>query len=120
MAKTIVPDVPLQPHGGVLGLTFYSGKSFPAGYQNDLFLCCHGLWNRSQRVGYSRAFVPFGKDGKPTGPQRDFLTGFLLDPDSKEVWGRPLDVMQMPDGSLLMSDDGGKILWHIRYTGTEG
>jgi glucose/arabinose dehydrogenase len=119
VAKTIVPDVPLQPHGAVLGFTFYTGKSFPAEYQNGVFLCYHGSWNRSQRVGYSLAFVPFGKDGKPTGPPRDFLTGFLLDPDSKEVWGRPVDVMQLPDGSLLMSDDGGKIVWQIRYTGTE-
>jgi glucose/arabinose dehydrogenase len=117
--KTIVPDVPLQPHGAVLGFTFYTGKSFPAEYQNGVFLCYHGSWNRSKRVGYSLAFIPFGKDGKPTGPPRDFLTGFLLDPDSKDVWGRPVDVLQMPDGSLLMSDDGGRIVWRIRYTGTE-
>lgn len=117
VAKAVVPDIPLQPHGAVLGFTFYSGKSFPAEYQNGVFLCYHGSWNRSQRVGYSLAFVPFGKDGKPTGPPRDFLTGFLLDPDSKDVWGRPVDVLQMPDGSLLMSDDGGKVVWQIRYTG---
>lgn len=120
VAKTIVPDVPLQPHGAVLGFTFYTGKSFPAEYQNGVFLCYHGSWNRSKRVGYSLAFVPFDKNGKPTGPPRDFLTGFLLDPDSKDVWGRPVDVLQMPDGSLLMSDDGGNVVWQIRYLGGQG
>lgn len=116
VAKTIVPDVPLQPHGAVLGFSFYTGKMFPSEYQNGAFVTQHGSWNRAKRVGYSLLFVPFGSDGKPTGPPRDFLTGFLLDPDSKEVWGRPVDVLQLPDGSLLMSDDGGNIVWRISYS----
>lgn len=115
VAKTIVPDVPVQPHGAVLGFTFYTGNSFPAEYRNGIFLAYHGSWNRAKRVGYSLVFIPFGGDGKPTGPPRDFLTGFLLDPDSKDVWGRPVDVLQLPDGSLLMSDDGGKVIWRISY-----
>ena len=115
VAKTIVPDVPLQAHVAVLGFAFYTGSAFPAEYQNGAFVTQHGSWNRSKRVGYSLAFVPFAKDGKPTGPPRDFLTGFLLDPDSKDVWGRPVDVLQLPDGSLLMSDDGANVVWHIAY-----
>ncbi len=120
VAKTIVPDVPVQPHGAVLGFTFYTGNSFPAEYRNGVFLAYHGSWNRAKRVGYSLVFLPFGMDGKPTGPPRDFLTGFLLDPDSKDVWGRPVDVLQLPDGSLLMSDDGGNVVWRIAYNAKQG
>lgn len=117
VATTIVPDVPLQAHGAVLGFTFYTGSSFPSEYRNGVFLAYHGSWNRAERVGYSIAFVPFDASGKPSGPPRDFLTGFLLDPKSKEVWGRPVDVLQLPDGSLLMSEDGLKTVWRIRYEG---
>jgi glucose/arabinose dehydrogenase len=59
-------------------------------------------------------FVPF-QGGKPAGPPQDFLTGFLLDPSKREVWGRPVGLLQMTDGSLLVSDDGGNLLWRISY-----
>ena len=88
---------------------------FPAEYRNGAFLANHGSSNRADRVGYSLSFVPF-KNGKPSGPTRDFLTGFNLGADKKEVWGRPVGLLQLKDGSLLMSDDGGKVLWHISYT----
>ena len=58
--------------------------------------------------------MPF-KDGKPAGPVRDFAAGWMLAPDKAEVWGRPVALLQMPDGSLLLSDDGAKKLWKISY-----
>jgi glucose/arabinose dehydrogenase len=112
--KTIVPDVALGAHVAVIDWTFYTGKMFPAQYQGGAFLAFHGSWNRSQRVGQSVAFVPF-KDGKPSGPPAEFLKGWLLGPDKREVWGRPTGVFQMKDGSLLISDDGGNKIWHISY-----
>lgn len=114
--RTIVPDVLLGSHVAVLDFTFYTAKQFPAEYQGGGFLAYHGSWNRSKRVGYSVAFIPF-KSGKPSGPPREFLTGWMLSPDKKEVWGRPVGLMQLPDGSLLVSDDGGHKIWRITYKG---
>jgi glucose/arabinose dehydrogenase len=112
--KTITPDVSLGSHTAVIDWKFYTGKQFPAKYQGGAFLALHGSWNRSQRVGQSVAFVPF-KDGKPSGPLESFLTGWMLDPGKREVWGRPTGVMVMKDGSLLVSDDGGNKIWRISY-----
>lgn len=114
--KAIVPDVLMGAHTAVLDFVFYTGKSFPASYQGGAFVARHGSWNRSKRVAYDVAFVPF-KDGKPSGEPRPFLTGFMLSPDSKEVWGRPVGLLQLADGSLLMTDDGGRKIWRIAYTG---
>ncbi len=114
VAKTIVPDVVLPAHVAVLDSRFYTGKSFPARYRGGAFLAFHGSWNRAERIGYSVAFVPFS-NGKPAGPVEDFLTGFMTDPKSKEVWGRPVGLLVMNDGSLLLSEDGGKKLWRITY-----
>ena len=114
--KTIVPDVLLGAHKAVLDFLFYTGKQFPAEYRDGAFLAWHGSWNRSERVGQSIAFVPF-KNGNPSGPPREILTGWMLAPNKVEVWGRPVGLLQLPDGSLLISDDGGKKLWHLSYTG---
>lgn len=112
--KTRYPDVLLPSHAAVLDLEFYTGTSFPKKYQGGAFLAYHGSWNRSKRIGYSVVFVPF-KEGRPTGGPEDFLTGFLLDPDEREVWGRPVGLLQLPDGSLLLSEDGGNKVWRIWY-----
>ena len=114
--STIVPDQSLGAHVAVIDWTIYTGKQFPAEYQGGAFLALHGSWNRSKRVGYSVAFIPF-KDGKIAGPQRDFLTGWMLSPDQPEVWGRPVAIHQLPDGSLLISDDGGNKIWRVHYKG---
>jgi glucose/arabinose dehydrogenase len=114
VAKAIVPDVLLQSHVAVLDFVFYTGKQFPKKYQGGAFLAMHGSWNRSTRVGYEVAFVPFN-DQKPNGPVENFLTGWMISPESRDVWGRPVAVLQMQDGSLLVSDDGGKKLWRIYY-----
>jgi glucose/arabinose dehydrogenase len=112
--KTVVPDLPIGAHVAVLDYTFYTANQFPAEYYGGAFLADHGSWNRSKRVGYSVVFVPF-QNGQPTGPPRDFVTGWMLSPDRKEVWGRPVAVMQMQDGSLLISEDGGNKLWRVSY-----
>lgn len=116
IAKSLTPDLLLGPHVAALDFTFYTGTQFPAKYRGGAFIAFHGSWNRSKRIGYSVAFVPF-KDGKPTGADspQDFLTGFMLSPDSPDVWGRPVAVFQMKDGSLLVSDDGGQKIWRVSY-----
>ena len=115
VAKTIVPDIPLIPaHQAVLDFEFYTAKQFPAEYRDGAFLALHGSWNRSKRVGYAIAFIPF-RNGKPSGPPRDFLTGWMISPDSRDVWGRPVGLLILPDGSMLISDDGGKKLWRVSY-----
>jgi len=115
--KTIVPDVLLGSHVAVLDAVFYTGKMFPKEYDGGAFFARHGSWNRSKRVGYDVAFVPF-KNGRPAGELRPFLTGFMLSPEKKEVWGRPVGLLQLPDGSVLVTDDGGKKIWRIAYKGT--
>lgn len=112
--QTIVPDVLLGSHVAVLDGLFYTGKQFPQEYHRGAFLANHGSWNRSQRVGYNVVFIPF-KNGRPASKPRDFLTGFMLSPDKREVWGRPVALLQLTDGSLLLSDDGGNKLWRISY-----
>jgi glucose/arabinose dehydrogenase len=117
VAKTIVPDVVLPAHVAILDYLFYTGKQFPAEYHGGAFIAWHGSWNRSKRVGQEIAFLPF-KDGKPTADQpRHFLTGWMLAPDKREVWGRPVALLQMADGSVLVSDDGGNKIWRISYKG---
>lgn len=116
VAKTVPGDVLLQSHVAVLDFLFYTGKQFPAEYQGGSFIAMHGSWNRSKRVGYEVSFVPF-KDGRPSGPVREFLTGWRISPESRDVWGRPVAIMQLPDGSILVSDDGGHKIWRISYKG---
>ena len=114
--KTITPDVSLGAHVAVIDWKFYTGKQFPARYQGGAFLALHGSWNRSKRVGQTVAFLPF-KNGKPAGDPETFLSGWMLDPDKREVWGRPTGIMVMKDGSLLVTDDGGNKIWRITYNG---
>lgn len=114
--KSIYPDVLLGAHVAVLDMRFYTGSQFPEKYRGGLFLAFHGSWNRADRVGYSVVFIPF-KDGRPQSGPQDFLTGWMLDADNTDVWGRPVGLLQLKDGSLLVSDDGGKKIWRISYGG---
>jgi glucose/arabinose dehydrogenase len=111
---TRYPDVLFPSHCGMLDIEFYTASSFPEKYQGGAFLACHGSWNRSLRIGYRVDFVPF-KDGQPTSGPEEFISGWMLDPGKKEVWGRPVGILQLPDGSLLISDDGGKKIWRVSY-----
>lgn len=113
--KVITPDVILQPHNASLQMTFYDGKQFPAEYQGDIFASEHGSWNRFPRAGYEVIRVPLHQTGHASGEYEDFLTGFVVDDDS--VWGRPVGVTVISDGSILVSDDGSGSIWRISYTG---
>ncbi|MCE7064524.1 sorbosone dehydrogenase family protein [Dyadobacter sp. CY326] len=110
VAKTIVPDVPVGSHTASLGLAFYDKTKFPAKYRNGAFVGQHGSWNRSQLAGYKVIFIPF-KDGKPTGKPEDFLTGFVE--SEKKVYGRPVGINVMEDGSMLVCDDSGNTIWRV-------
>ena len=111
--KTIVPDVDLGSHTASLGLAFYTKKSFPSKYRGGAFIGQHGSWNSSSFVGYKIVFVPFEK-GKPGKPE-DFLTGFIADESKNQVYGRPVGVIVLEDGSLLVADDEGNTIWKVSY-----
>ena len=96
-----VGDVLLEPHTAPLGMTFHDGHAYVA---------MHGSWNRSERAGYKVVRLPM-KDGKAVGTYEDFLTGFVV--DAKSVWGRPVGVAALKDGSLLVSDDGSGSIWRV-------
>ncbi|SHH84569.1 PQQ-dependent sugar dehydrogenase [Flavobacterium defluvii] len=110
--KAIVPDVPVGAHTASLGLAFYTKDAFPAKYKNGAFVGQHGSWNRTNISGYKVVFVPF-KDGKPSGKPEHFLTGFISDENKAEVYGRPVAVTVMNDGSLLVNDDSGNTIWKV-------
>lgn len=112
--KAIVPDVPLVSHSASLGLEFYTHSQFPKKYQNGAFIGQHGSWNRAEFVGYKVVFVPFDENGNPGEPE-DFLTGFIADEEASEVYGRPVGVTTLPDGSLLVNDDDANVIWKVSY-----
>ena len=114
--KVSIPDVLYQSHSAALSMTFYaasSGKSaFPKAFVGDAIVGFHGSWNRSLRTGYKLVRVRM-KNGEPTGDYEDFLTGFVV--DDAHVWGRPVATAELSDGSLLMSEDGGNVIYRISY-----
>ena len=112
VAKAIKPDYALGSHVAPLGLTFYNAKSFPEHYHGGAFIGMHGSWNRSNLVGYKVAFVPF-ENGRPNGSIEDFLTGFIVNPKGREVYGRPVGVAVWTDGSLLVADDAAGKIWRV-------
>jgi glucose/arabinose dehydrogenase len=112
VARAIIPDVLLGAHRAPLQFAFYTGTQFPASYRGGVFIAEHGSWNRSTRAGYQVAFVPF-KDGKPSGDPQPFMTGLIPDPTKGNVNGRPVGVAVAPDGSLLVSDDGARLVYRI-------
>jgi len=114
--KAIVPDVLIQAHSASLGLTFYDGKMFPPEYNGDAFAAEHGSWNHSQGSGREVIRIPIEK-GRATGPYQDFLTGFTTD---GKAWGRPVGVAVAADGSMLVSDDGARVIWRVSYVAPDG
>jgi glucose/arabinose dehydrogenase len=114
VAKTVAPDVLLPAHAAVMDFVFYTGKMFPGKYRNGAFLAYRGSNNRSDRVGYEVVFLPF-KNGRPVGQPETFLRGWMLGSDKAEVWGRPTGFAQMPDGSLLVSEDGNNKVYRISF-----
>jgi glucose/arabinose dehydrogenase len=111
-AGVTMPIALTGPHAAGLGIKFYTGKMFPAAYQNVAFIARHGSWNRENKFGYDVALARIQSNG--TAKIEPFLTG-LLDNGKNEFYGRPAYVFQMPDGSLLVSDDFNGATYRISY-----
>ncbi len=105
------PIVEFQAHSANLGFKFYTGKQFPVEFKGNAIIAQHGSWNRSERVGYQLQRVVFDENHQVKSNEV-FIDGWL---DNDEVWGRPTDVLQMPDGSLLVSDDYNGVIYRISY-----
>jgi glucose/arabinose dehydrogenase len=116
--KVITPDVLIQPHNASLEMIFYDGRQFPKQYHGDIFASEHGSWNRAERTGYEVIRVPMHGKTRSDGSYEDFVTGFVT-PDG-QVWGRPVGIAVASDGSLLVSDDAGEVVWRVSYGGTPG
>ena len=117
VTQTQTPDVLFQAHSAALGLQFYDGKTFPENYHNGAFVAFRGSWNRNQGTGYKIVFVPFDASGRPQGYYEDFLTGFLIDPSGPTTWGRPVGLLVLPDGSLLVTEEANNRIYRIQYRG---
>ncbi len=113
-SEFVAPVQNLGPHVAPLGMRFYTGNMFPESYHNQVFIAEHGSWNRSNKIGYRITLVRIDESGKALSYE-DFATGWLR--EGKKVWGRPVDLMQMPDGSLLVSDDFADAIYRICYVG---
>ncbi|YBV95056.1 sorbosone dehydrogenase family protein (plasmid) [Phyllobacteriaceae bacterium JZ32] len=110
VAKAIKPDFALGGHTASLGLCWMPAGTLP-GFPDGMVIGQHGSWNRSKLSGYRVVFVPF-ENGRPAGPARDILTGFLSS-DERAAYGRPVGVTIGPDGSLLVADDVGDVIWRV-------
>ncbi len=110
--KITIPDVLFQPHSAPLNLAFNPGGQFPTDWKGDAFVAMHGSWNRALRTGYKIVRLPF-RDGRPTGEYQDFVVGFVS--GDRDVWGRPVGVAFLDDGSMIFSDDDGGAVWRVTY-----
>lgn len=119
LGRTLTPDYALGSHVAPLGMVFYTAASFPREYQGVAFVGFHGSSGRSSMVGYKVVSIPF-KNGKPNGEPKDFLTGFLANPDTGEVYGRPVGLAVTKDGSLVVADDTGNKVWQVTHLGAQG
>ena len=109
------PAAKMGPHTAPLGITFYTGNMFPPEYKNQIFVARHGSWNRSKKSGYDVVIATLDAGGKITGV-KPFIEGWL-DQDKDDVWGRPVDLEILPDGSMLVSDDFADVIYRVTYTG---
>jgi glucose/arabinose dehydrogenase len=108
------PVALMGPHAAALGMRFYKGDMFPKEYKESIFVARHGSWNKSQLFGFDVANVKAGANGK-NAKVTPFMTGFKDDKENK-FWGRPTDVMQLPDGSLLVSDEQVGAIYRVSYS----
>ncbi|NVJ87072.1 MAG: sorbosone dehydrogenase family protein [Algoriphagus sp.] len=111
----VAPAAKLGAHVAPLGIRFYEGGMFPESYKNQAIIAKHGSWNRSKKSGYDVVIAKFDDSGKVSGIET-FASGWL-DDSSQEVWGRPVDVQELPDGSLLISDDVANCIYRVTYNG---
>lgn len=110
-SEFVAPAQKLGAHVAPLGMAFYTGNQFPAGYHNQVLIPEHGSWNRSSKVGYQITKVTLDANRKVTGYE-PFATGWL---QGQENWGRPAALLIMPDGSMLVSDDQAGVIYRITY-----
>jgi glucose/arabinose dehydrogenase len=110
----VKPARNLNAHVAPLGLKFYTGSMFPAEYKNQIILAEHGSWNRSKKSGYKLSLVKVDASGTATTAYDTFASGWL-DDSTQKAWGRPVDVLLLPDGSMLVSDDQAGIVYRIIY-----
>ncbi len=113
-ADFIKPVQNLNAHVAPLGVKFYTGTMFPEEYRNQIFIAEHGSWNRTKKSGHLVSLVKV-ENGVATGYET-FAEGWL-DHETQEVWGRPVDVLLLPDGSMLISDDKGGMIFRVTYSG---
>jgi glucose/arabinose dehydrogenase len=107
------PVALLGPHAAGMGIKFYTGKMFPAEYQNTAFIARRGSWNREKPIGFDVVNVREGEGGKLS--IQPFITGWSEDKDSYKFWGRPVYIAQMPDGALLVSDEQVGAIYRVSY-----
>ncbi len=105
------PVVEFQAHAAALGMKFYTGNMFPEDFKGDVIIAQHGSWNRTEPVGYQLMRVTFDENNEVSGHET-FIDGWLKD---GEAWGRPTDVLQLPDGSVLVSDDFNGVIYRVSY-----
>jgi glucose/arabinose dehydrogenase len=110
VASALTPDYALGGHTASLGLCWLPAGTWP-GFPDGMVIGQHGSWNRSTLSGYKVVFIPF-VDGRPAGPPRDILSGFLA-PDERESYGRPVGVTLTRNGALLVADDVGDVIWRV-------
>lgn len=108
------PVALLGPHAGALGMRFYTGKMFPKEYQDSIFIARRGSWNRAELFGFDVVNVRVTPDGR-NARVIPFMTGFM-DAKENKFWGRPVDVLQLPDGSLLVSDEQVGAIYRVTYS----
>ena len=109
------PAQKLGPHVAPLGMKFYTGNMFPAEYKNQIFIPEHGSWNRSKKIGYRIQLVKLDGNGKASSYET-FADGWLNE-EEQDAWGRPVALLQLDDGSLLVSDDHAGVIYRISYEG---
>jgi len=109
-----LPVTTMGPHAAAMGVIFYTGSMFPKEYQNTMFIARKGSWNRTVKFGFDVANVRPSKDGRKA-TVKPFMTGFLEDPKTAKFWGRPAYLLQMPDGSMLVSDEQLGAIYRVSY-----